>query len=126
MTVRWTFTDTVTLDEYTFDVNPNSGGTETHEKEMTYVATTATGGRAIAFEGRPKPRLGKFSGTLLEESHYNALKTWYDVHNQIEMTDDLGRTNSIYITRFEATRVRSAQHPWKHTYSVDYVIIDWD
>lgn len=126
MVVRWTFTDNATAETYTFPINPNEGGTPPLEKTMTYTNTAAPNGRALAFEGRQKVREGSFSGTLLEETHYTAFETWYEKRNQITMTDDLGRSFEIYITKFDAKRVRAATVPWKHTYVVNYVIIDWD
>lgn len=125
MTVKWTFVDVANSDSYTFDVNPNADGTPKKEKAMTYVNTSGPDGRVLAFEGRDAARQGKFSGTILEESQYTAFDTWYEKRVQISMTDDLGRSFEIYITGFEATRVRSAKHPWKHTYTITYVIIDW-
>jgi len=123
--VKWTFVDDANSDSYVFAVNPNAGGTPKLEKNLTYVNTAAPNGRVLAFEGRDKQKEGKFSGTLRTQEEYEAFQTWYDKRVQIIMTDDLERTFNIYITGFDAERVRAATAPWKHNYTVTYVIIDW-
>lgn len=123
---RWTFTDPVTSETYEFEINPSEGGSPSLEKNMTYTNTAAPEGRALAFEGRPNVQTSQFKGTILTEEHYNAMMYWFGVKNQINMTDDLGRTQSIYITKFDPQRVRAVQHPWKHSYTVSYFVLDWD
>jgi hypothetical protein len=123
--VKWTFTDPVLSETYTFDVNPNAGGTPPLEKSIQYLNTSAPDGKTLAFEGRSTAQTSSFSGTILEESQYTVFEDWYRKRNQIYMTDDLGRSYTIYITKFEAQRVRARSHPWKHTYTVTYFILDW-
>jgi hypothetical protein len=48
---------------------------------------------------------------------------WFNKRYPIEVTDDLDRILTIYITTFEPKRVRSATYPWKHTYSVKYLVL---
>lgn len=126
MVVRWEFTDPVTLESYEFEINPSEGGSPASKKNLSYINTAAPEGRALAFEGRSAVKTGSFKGTILTEAHYNAIEYWFNKRNQIYMTDDLGRTTTIYVTDFEPRRVRSVQHPWKHEYSVNYAVIDWD
>ena len=124
--VRWRFDDPVTLESYTFEINPSEGGSPALKKNLSYVNTAAPDGRALAFEGRMNTQTSSFKGTILTEEHYQAMETWFNKRNQIYMTDDLGRTLSIYITDFEPQRVRSVQHPWKHTYTCSYFVLDWE
>lgn len=123
--VKWVFYDPVTLDEYTFDINPNDGGTPERRKTITYENTAAPGGKTLVFEGRDEPETISFSGTILEEEQYNALVSWFDKRHQIRVTDDLNRQQWIYITQFSARRRRSYQHPWKHDYDVQATVLDW-
>lgn len=123
MVQRWTFHDPQTDDTYTFVVNPNEGGTPAYQKKIGYQATTAPDGALIAFEGRDEAQTGEFSGTILYRLQYDALIDWFGRRHIVEMTDDLGRIFSIYIQAFEAKRVRSASHKWKHTYSVKYLVL---
>lgn len=122
---RWTFEDLVLDEEYQFEINPNDDGSPVLAKHVNYQNTCAPDGKTLVFEGRDEPQTGAFSGTILSEDHYDAMVTWFKKRHQIRVTDDLGRQMWIYITKFTPKRVRSAVHPWKHTYSVDYVVLDW-
>lgn len=125
MAVKWQFDDPVTLDSYTFDINPNSGGSPTNEKTINYESTCAPDGKIIRYEGREKPQKLNFSGTLLEEDQYDAFLEWYNKHYQIKVTDDLGREFYIEIDVFNPTRENSYQYPWKHRYDIQATIVDW-
>lgn len=126
MVVKWIFEDPVTSEVYTFAVNPKEGGTPPYEKTMSYINTAAPDGRVLAFEGRQKQQESQFTGTILEQSQYDAMLEWFTKRNQIYVSDDLGRVFTIYITKFDAKRIRAQSHPWKHEYTVSYVILDWD
>lgn len=123
--VKWTFNDPTMSETYVFEVNPKQGGTPAYEKNLSYVNTAGPDGRVLAFEGRSKPQEGQFSGTILSEEQYNAMLYWFNKRNQIYMSDDLGRAFTIYITKLDAKRIRAVSHPWKHDYTVNYVILDW-
>lgn len=127
MSWRWKFIDPVTSEQYEFEINPNKGGTPALKKNVQTTATTAPepDSRLLMFEGRPQARQGSFSGTLLTEEALTAFEYWYNKRNQIYLTDDLNRTMTIYITSFSPERVRAATAPWKHTYTMEYTIVDW-
>jgi hypothetical protein len=60
---------------------------------------------------------------LYSQALYDQFVSWYNLRNVIEITDDLGRVFSAYITDFAPTRVRSRSHPWKHTYTLTYTVL---
>ena len=122
---RWRFSDPVNLDEYVFDVNPNSQSPASYKKQVTYENTAAPDGLVIMMEGRDETQQLSFEGTILDQEQYEAMVDWFGRRHQIEVTDDLDRTSTIYITAFEATRERALHHPWKHKYTVRYTVIDW-
>lgn len=122
---RWTFYDTVTTETYTFEINPNDGGTPAYVKHVTYVNTTAPDGKALMFEGAREAQVLEFAGTILYETQMTAMRTWWDKEHQLLLTDDLGRQFHIIITDFTPKRVRNAQRPWKHTFTVKATVIDW-
>lgn len=126
MVVRWTFTDAVAADSYTFAVNPNDGGSPTDAKSIQYQKSSAPSeeGKTLVFEGRDEPNTSSFSGVILAEAQYHAMRSWFRRRNPITMTDDLGRTFTIYITKFEAKRKRARSYPWKHEYTVEYIILE--
>jgi len=125
MVVRWTFTDPVTTNTYTVPINPNEGGTPPSKKTIKYSATAGPGGNVLMFEGRDSVQEMQISGTILDQAHLDALQSWYDKRYQVSVTDDLGRTFSIYITSFDAKRVRVASNAWKHEYTMTYTILSW-
>lgn len=125
MVVKWQFYDPSLAETYVFAINPNEDGTPGYKKNFSYRATSAPNGNVVMFEGRADPRRGQFSGVLLDEAQLNALTLWYEKRSQITVTDDLGRTFSIVVESFEPKRRWSVSHPWRHDYSMSYVIVDW-
>lgn len=121
--VRWTFYDGT--DTYTFEINPDTGGSPAYAKTITSQSTLAPNGKTLVFEGTDQVPKFEFSGTILTEAHFNAFLEWWDKRRQIQVTDDLGRQFWIYLETFTPTRVRAVQHPWKHSYQVSAVILDW-
>ncbi len=120
---RWAFSDDVLTETYSFDVNPNRGGTPSFEKNLTYSSTPA--GSPIVFEGRDKPRTFTISGILREEAQLNALQSWYEKDYQIEITDDLGRQFWVFITDLEFQRAQTRRWPFRHTFTMNYIEVDW-
>lgn len=123
MAQRWVFHDPVTDESYTFVVNPNEGGTPSRKKKLGYQATTAPDGAVIMYEGREEPQNTEVSGTILYRLQYDAMIEWFDKRHPVEVTDDLDRIMTIYITDFEAKRVRSRNYPWKHTFTMKYIVL---
>ena len=123
--VRWTFDDPTTLESYTMEINPNDGGSPTYAKGITINSTSAPDGQAIIFEGQDSTQTFEVRGILLTEEQYNALVTWYQKRHQVMVTDDLERQFYIYITGLEFRRKRAIHYPWKHEYTLKYLILDW-
>lgn len=125
MVTRWVFYDPVTTDSYTVPINPNSGGTPALQKTITFANTAGPNGNVLMMEGRDTPKTMSVSGIILNQAHLDAFTTWFDKRYQIQITDDLSRTFSVYITNFTPQRVRAASRPWKHTFNMTYTILDW-
>lgn len=123
--VRWTFEDPVTLDSYTFPINPSAGGSPSFAKTFNYAVTAAPDGKIVVFEGRDAPQTLEFRGTLFTESEFDAFVEWFEKRYQVKVTDDLGRQFWIVIESFTPERVRARSHPWKHAYTVRATIVDW-
>jgi hypothetical protein len=125
MTVRWAFYDPLVLETYTFEVNPNDGGSPQRKKNFSYQNTAAPNGKSLMFQGRDDTKTISFSGTLLTQAQYDTFGTWFEKSHQIRLTDDLSRQFWIVITSYAPKRVRAVTHPWKHTYSIDATVVDW-
>jgi hypothetical protein len=123
--VRWTFYDIVDDVTYVFEINPSDGGTPAYKKHVTYTNTTAPNGKTLMFEGSREAQVLEWTGTILEQTHLEALAAWWSRSHQLRLTDDLGRTFYIVITDFEPKRIRNAQRPWKHTYTMRATVVNW-
>lgn len=125
MVVKWNFTDLSTSDTQDFLINPNEGGEVELAKNLNTQATVAVDGKTVIFEGAPVVPVISFSGTILDEDQYDMFRSWFFVNHQLQLTNDLGETLVIYITKFSPKRVRSSTVPWKMTYTVEALIMDW-
>ena len=123
---KWKFFDPSTNEGYIFAVSPNADGSPQYEKSITYSNTAAPDGLTLMFEGRDNPLTLSFSGTLLTQEQYQAFVTWFKKRHQILITDDLERQFMCYITKFAAKRERAVHYPWKHSYTCEATILDWD
>ena len=121
--VKWFFNDPVSGDNYTFEINPNDGGSASMRKNLVYQNTAAPGGNVLMFEGQDEAQTGEFSGVILSEAQYLKMIEWFNKRYPIQVTDDLGRTDTIYITEFTPQRKRSVNYPYKHEYTVRYTVI---
>lgn len=125
MSHRWLFYDPVEDETYTFEINPNDGGSPQFAKKITDQSTVAPGGKTLLFEGADEVQTLEFSGVILEQTQYDAFRLWWAKRRQIKVTDDLEREYWVYIKTFAPKRERAIHHPWKHSYSVTAVILDW-
>lgn len=121
--VRWTFQDSAMT--YTLEVNPKDGGSPRLERSVSHKASTAPDGVTTMFEGRRKIPTYTISGAVYSQAQYYAMIGLFAKRNQLQLTDDLGRVVDIYITKLTAQRVNSHHYPWKHTYTVDYLELNW-
>lgn len=124
MVVRWTLHDPVADEDFTFPFNPNEGGTPAVAKKISYQASASPDGTVVIFEGRRDPQRLEFNGVILEQAHLDALTTWFNKRNKVTLTDDLGRVYTVYLTEFNASRVRRGSRPYYHTYSAVAVVVE--
>lgn len=122
--VRWRFEDTTEGDSYTFAINPNEGGSPNRAKSIQFQKTSASDGKTLVFEGLDEPKTSQFSGVILTQAYYDAMIDWFGRRHPIKVIDDLGREFIIYITKLDAKRQRAVHYPWKHQYTVDYIILE--
>lgn len=118
---KWFFHDPIASTTYTFEINPKSGGTPSRKKKIAYQATTAGG--TLVFEGTDEVKDVEIQGTLLTQAQLDAMNTWFDKRRYIEVTDDLARSFTIYITEFTATRSWRRSHPWRHDWTMRYLVV---
>lgn len=114
-TYKWTFSDPVTSETYSFSVNPNEES-PVYAKNLAFTALTAPGTLPLLSEGQDTPTTFSIKGSILTEDQYKQLLYWYNKRHPFTLTDDLGRVRWIYLTNFSPVRVRSALYAWKHNY----------
>jgi hypothetical protein len=121
--IAWRWEDpTAGTVEY-MEVNPNSGASPAYKKTLTKVTTSAPDGQVLLYEGQDEPRTFDCSGVILFESQWDFLYNAWNKRHPVLLTDDLGRTWTIYIESFNPKREPRRSHPWRHTYDFSAVII---
>ena len=92
-------------------------------KHVAVQNALAPGGKTLLYGNSDDVRQLDFSGVIETQTMYNLLNTWFDKADPIEITDDLGRTFTIVMTKYSPKRVRKSGNPWFHTYSVTGMIV---
>ncbi len=124
MVARWTFFDPYSSDTVTLSINPNAGGSPSLSKNITTAPTIVPGGRVIRYEGEKDPEMITFGGTIRDNAMIVLYAHWFNKRHQIQLTDDLGRTQMIMIQKFVPRRVRMGGNAWKHTFEVTAIVVD--
>lgn len=120
---RWVLSDPTIPESYTFDINPNTGGSPTLQKNVTQYVTTADDGQSVLYEGADTMQLVTVSGTLLSENQYNKMIYWYSKRRPVQLTDDLGRTYWVYFAQWQPTRKWTFQYPWRHDWQAQFYVV---
>lgn len=126
MRIGWKFEDPVEGTIEIMEINPNEGASPSYQKSLTKATTTAPGAeaRTLIFEGTDQPPQFDFSGVILTKSQYDFLYRAWSKRHPVRLTDDLGRTFTIYFESFAPTRKRSKTYPWRHEYQATTVVLD--
>lgn len=109
-------------DVYTFDINPNDGGSPEASKNMTMLQNTGPNRMNLVQEGNSVVPTLTFAGVILAQEQYENLEYWFDRRVLIEMRDDLGRTFYGVFSKFSPKRVRRPYNPWYHTYDAEFAV----
>jgi hypothetical protein len=122
-TIKWQLVDPVTSEAYAFEINPNTGGSLTRQKNVTNYSTTADDSVIVLYEGADTPQQVDVSGTLLTQGQYTNLVYWYSKRRPVLLIDDLGRNIWVYFTQFTPSRKWTYQSPWRHDWSAQFYVI---
>lgn len=129
----WHFYDPHTTEEYFWPVNPNTdSGSHAQNKSTNYIVS------AGFYENSSNEHniaelinvqsvdqsVFSYDGNVYTLDQLNALDYWSSKDHELELTDDLGRTFLIYVTKFSYSRVRSRQFPYKHSYNISGIILE--
>ena len=119
----WKLVDLDTFEEYQFEIGPSDAAVPKRTRTTGY-STRRLDNKILNFEHPDGPREGQFSGTIVSQAQLEAMQEWANKRNMISLRDELGRQYTIYPTGLEARRERRASHPWFHTYTFFYTVID--
>lgn len=122
--VKWRIYDPISESEVVFDMNPAEGGTFPNVKNITTAERTAPNAGVILWEGQDAIRETNVSGVVLTEQQYNFYNDLFNIRHQVRLTDDLGRVMWIYIKDVQWSRIRRANHPWAHQYTMTFIELD--
>lgn len=126
MVTKWVFSDYknqgLSPYTYTFEINPNEGGSPTIQKNMTVLSNVGPNRGAILQEGNATPAELNFSGVILTQTQYELMEYWFDKRLALEITDDLTRKFRGIFSRWEPQRIRRAFNPWYHTYNAGFTV----
>jgi hypothetical protein len=121
--MRWTLHNPVTSTTITWPLNPREGALPNREKTYTAMGPTSPYGTQIVFQGRDKPITMSFSGGILEKSHYLFFSNWYDVPNEVTVTDELGNVFTMWLTKFQPKRKNRHSHAWAGEYEIEVLVL---
>jgi hypothetical protein len=121
--IGWIWEDATDGTTMVMPINPNDGASPAYQKNLTKKTTSA--GRTLIQEGAPSPQQFDFSGVLLTKAHYDFVLNLWRKRHPLRLTDDLGRTFTVYLESFTPHRKPSrAGYPWKHDYQATAVILE--
>lgn len=125
--VRWKFVNTVDDTEVVLPLNPNEMSSPTNTRSLQFAWTSRE-----SFEGRPRlidsgittPTEWTFGGVMKTKAHYDLLLEWAKLAQILRVTDHLGRTFEIIITKFSPVpRRQSALNDWRYTYTMNCLLL---
>lgn len=124
ITQRWKLVDPLTSEVYSFDMNPNAGALPQYGRQIFTSQTTAVDGQGLVYEGEKVLATVAATGVLLERTQYDSLVAWVAKPYPVYLTDDNGVQSVIYLTKFTPTRAPLRSHPYRHTYELDYLLLE--
>jgi hypothetical protein len=130
----WSLYDAIEVETYVFPVNPyQDSGSFAVEKQISYTVVGTSlyndpnqifgSNSAVIFPGGDKMAEMNFSGRTYDQAQLDALSSWGNRGYPVEITDDLGRVFSIYISSIAPSRKRS-RNRWKHEYEFKAYVLE--
>lgn len=128
----WVLFDPVSFESYVLPTNPSEdSGSFAVGKPVVYSAVAASyqslagddSVGTLVFGGPTEQQKFSFTGNVYTVTEYDALVGWVGRGHPVELTDDLGRTYSVYSESFETSRVRSRRFPFKFSYTWNGIVL---
>lgn len=122
--VAWTLHDPADGSHYVFETNPAKGEAAAEISYKHSVGDSSlTDLGPVSYQPQDPVRTGQWSGRILTKDQYYNLWTWYGKAHVLDLTDDLGRVQHVYLTGFNPQRKANSSNPWFHSYTMDYTVV---
>lgn len=121
MTQRWTFYDTIVLDTYQVEYNPNTMSSPHARQQTQAIANRFGTGRALRTP--QEPAQWTFGGFIKTEQSLLDLAAWAQRGNLMNLTDHLNRVWEVRFVQFdEQEQIPSKQSEWKFLYQISALV----
>ena len=132
--VAWKLSDPVTFDEYFLPVNPlTDNGSHGVQKVTKYAEALSTYvdsntilriNDTVIQDSPDELPVASYAGTIYTKDQLDKFKEWFSKDYPIQYRDDLGREYLVLVVKFSKERVRSAKFRFKHSYSLDMLVLE--
>lgn len=124
----WIFTP-VDVDSYSvveLEINPVTASSPLQEKSIEFSAKAGPFGESVIRDGGNLPATAQCAGTVLTQGQFENVEYLIQADTDWVLTDDLGRNFQIYITGIDMKRTFSSTLPYRHDFTIDYVVVAAD
>lgn len=124
MSHRWTIFDPETDETLTLPINPKETLGPPREKKID--GNRSTQGNPVIFEGRQPLAFMRTNGALLYQADHDFYDAWFDIPNEVLLTDHLDREMWVYLTKFATTFRNRTVHRWSATHETEALFLRWN
>lgn len=125
--VRWVFVDTVTSESVALPLNPNAMTSPSFSRNLSWAWGSKWGTDRMRGIDAPPSSAPEwtFSGVILTKSHYDLLLAWAGRLNILTVTDHLGRTFRVLISKFDPVeRLPTPLRSWRADYTMTCQLLE--
>jgi hypothetical protein len=130
----WRFYDPRTTEEVFLSINPEAdSGSHAIVKNTKYEVAvsnyiddtnTRRAGDTVVQDAASEQETMNYTGKVYTKPQYDVLVEWFGKNYAWNLRDDLGREFLIYVITFKTDRMRSATYRWKHSYTMNAIVLE--
>lgn len=131
--IPWSWYDPVEDETYYMPVNPyQDNGSNNIVRTTSYEVNAATYqdqsgvdriGNLVYHSSDDVPKQS-YTGRLYTQDEVEDFTAVVEKNNALTLTDDLDRSYSVLIESFTLNRVRARNRPYKHEYSLTFIVLE--
>lgn len=121
----WTFKDTTTDEVWAMPINPDSMTSPERQRNLQFgIAGRFFPDRIVTYATPSDATEWSFGGVIRTQAHHDALMDWASRRVPVEVSDHLGRTYRVVITKFDVTdRKPTKSVSWRLRYQINTRIV---